>query len=484
MKHTFLFATRTSHVAIVCILLTVLLALLLQPTLQPVRTVEFVPEGREVPVAPAAVARQDVSVPAGAFTHVAVWVAENSDGVPVAGSYDTVQLEILSADGALVRADTSPKLTERGGEAALLFNFDRIAVEAEQRYVFVVKQTGDTAARLREPQQDMIRPGETAAAAFQALEQTSWLGALLDIVYAEDLDGRDISFYYHRGQQIVAGINPYACVLQGGCKGYPSHFPGMYWLSAGFIALGADDLGEWVMVWRPVVFAAWLLVGGILFVHLFRRGRPALAVAALAFWLFNRWSLYVLRVAHTDFVGVLFLLLAVLLIGRWPMLAALLLGISLAIKQIGIVAVPLFVLVIWRQRKHSALQMLLLAGMVLAVPLVSAAPFLFDDAGAVLRGWFNPVTRAVQTDYEGVASLDVLIGVTHAGRLSLALFLIAAVYAAAWRRSVGILDGTAMILATLIAFAPVLFHQYFVWLVPFLLLAVVQSAGAMRSQHL
>jgi hypothetical protein len=52
------------------------------------------------------------------------------------------------------------------------------------------------------------------------------------------------------------------------------------------------------------------------------------------------------------------------------------------------------------------------------------------------------------------------------------LFLIGVVYVAAYRKEVNLTNGTLIVMAITMAFTSVLYNQYFVWLIPFIPLAI------------
>ena len=469
---------------VIAVILLVMMALvLLLPTIKPLRTVEIRPENEGPFLGPEAPLVNDVFVPAGKLSYFIVWIDEgrgaNSLGI---SDYETVKLEVGHQDGRVIRTADRPALIKRDDKSALLFKFDKIESNGEQRYVFILRQEGSGVVRAQQPLKDYIKKDEVASVAFQLGERKNWLTLLIDKVYGESLIGQDISFYLHRGRQIAAGENPYSCVLEEeSCVGYPAHLPGMYLFTAGFVAMGFDELDEWAKVWRPIMLMAWFSVGVVLLVYIFRHGQPVLAVAAFGFWLFNRWSLDVLRIAHIDFIGVLFLVLAVVLAGRLPLLAAVLFGASLAVKQVAVLVAPIFLLAVWRQKKSSVLQLAVLTGLMLLVPAVTSLPFLLDNPNATVQGWLNVVERPAQSVRGFAPSFDEWLDVTHVGKLLVMLLLVGVVYVAAWRKEVGLIEGVLIVMAIIMAFTPVLYNQYFVWLIPFIPLAVAGLRRRGRS---
>ena len=326
-------------------LLAAMVLVLLLPTIKTLRTIEVEPDMLELELGEEVMVAENIKLPEGRPEYFLLWVQEGHGLNKIEKTdYEAMQIEVLSSAGNVIRSSANPKLIKREDKAALLFSLDRIDATGQDRYSFRVRN-GER-VRAVKPMPAHIKEGEIAIAAFQVGERKNWLNLLLFKVYDRELVGEDISMYLHRGRQIVEGRNPFSCVLQKSeaCIGYPAHIPGMYLVVAGFVAVGVDQIDTFEGAWRPVVFAVWLAVGFVLFGYAWKRGQPILGVAAMGLWLFNRWTLDVLFVAHTDFIGTLLLLSAVLLAGSIPLLAAFLLGLSLAVKQLAVLIVPVFLL--------------------------------------------------------------------------------------------------------------------------------------------
>jgi len=459
---------------------------LLQPAVGSVRTVEIDPENTGVLLTIDAPLTYDITVPTSTISYFSVWVVEKHDGKTLElGDYSGVQLEVRDVAGHLVRTSLNPQLVKRRDEPVLRFKFAPLAVVEHENYTFTVRQTNAANVLAQLPIVDMVGAGESVDSAFELGEHRNWLTLLVEKVYGEDLVGKDISFYLFRGGQIASGINPYDCVTDPDeeCFGYPTHLPGMYLITAGFVVAGVDDLNEWATAWRPLSFATWLAVGLVLFIYSYVRKQPALAVAALGFWLFNRWSLYVLKVAHTDFLGVLLMVLSIVSVGRWPMTAAVLLGTSLAVKQVGVLLVPLFLIAAWRVHSFRLPKIFLLIGLILLMPVATSIPFLVANPEAAIQGWLTAATRPAQTLYEGVPSFDQWLDITGPSKSMVMLALVLCAYVAAWRKSVGMVGGALLIMAIVIGFTHVLFHQYVVWFIPLIPLAIADMIDNRTSKN-
>ena len=456
-------------------LVLALVLVLLLPTVVTLRTLEEHPDAEPVALGGDTVLESIVRAPADRLNHVTVWPRErHRDDTLTEADYAGLQLDVRSTDGEVLREATTPQFTRRRGLPALVFSFASLSPADISHYQLTLRQAGDGIVWLESPLSEMAKDDESFATALELGKRSNWLAHLLHRVYREDPVRHDIAAYHHRGTQIVEGANPYTCVRkpEETCTGYPSHLPGMYLFSAGLIGLGYNGLTEWVALWRPIMLAAWLGTGAVLLAYGVRRGFPALAVASLGVWLFNRWSLAVLRVSHTDFVGVLLVVVAAVLTKRWPLIAATLLGASLAVKPVAVLLVPLFLIVVWRQQPGWK-RFALMVGLLLLIPFLTTLPFLLTDFSATVQGILTPATRAAQSHYAGAPSFDQWLDVVGPSKSVLLLLLVGMVYLGTWRRRIDFISGGLLVMTIIIAFTHVLFHQYVIWLIPFIPLTVL-----------
>ncbi len=142
----------------------------------------------------------------------------------------------------------------------------------------------------------------------------------------------------------MTGQNPYARVLTGNMvdnQKYATYLPAFYWLSALSQLIGLRDFPSWIAFWHVIFLAFEMGVAVLIYLTLDQAGWSLIGILGAIFWLFNRWTIDVLRVADIDFMP-LFFLVGSLLFLRWrPRISLLLLSLSLAIKQITILLVPL-----------------------------------------------------------------------------------------------------------------------------------------------
>ena len=288
--------------------------------------------------------------------------------------------------------------------------------------------------------------------------------------------GEDVHWSWLEGQRLLKGVNPYERTLTGNLRDndkYATYFPVFYYGTALSILAGLNEYEEWLKSWRALSLLANLGIAAILFYLPFRRKVWVLALFAAGFWLFNRWTLHVTRIAHLDFLAILPLLVSLALISRRPYTALLLLGFSISVKQIGLFLIPLYLIWIWQENSPNRVKRLLIAvGLIAAIPLLASLPFLIWNPAAYLISVIFDALRN-PADHFGAVSLDATIGwVGLPAKIPmLALMLLACVLT--WQRHIGKWTAVMLVMAAFVDFSSVLFRQYFTWLVPFISLAAL-----------
>jgi hypothetical protein len=309
--------------------------------------------------------------------------------------------------------------------------------------------------------------------------------ALAQSVFSSTGEGDDIHYYYHRGGQVAGGINPYECVVDDTCldQKNPGHFPIFYWFSALSQKMGLREFEPWLHFWQYVFLTFYVGIGALLFGVLYQRGQIALAFFASFLWLFNRWSLYVLHVRQIDFLALFFLVLSVVLLRRY-WLSLLLFSVSLALKQMAVFLVPLYLIHVWHQgeAKNRFKRAVVATLVIAAVPLGSIAPYLFENPRSVFEGLLFSVTRNPTYEYAPQA-LDTLLHIHGAaGILPMGIVMIV-VYSLALRQRLSLTVSSLLIFLTFISFNSALFSQYFIWFFPFVPLAASEALSARQTKE-
>jgi hypothetical protein len=293
----------------------------------------------------------------------------------------------------------------------------------------------------------------------------------------------DIRYIHLEGRRILEGANPYSRIASSDMEDnnkYATYLPGIYLAAASMQAAGLREFPEWLGAWRAGCAFFWAATGALLFVFVYGAERRLVAaVAASAMWLFNRWSLHVLLIAHTDFLAVFFFALCVMLLGRWPRWAWLAFGVSLSVKHIAVLAMPLLLVAQWQALPAGARRwraMLWALAAAAAVPAVLSAPFVAADPAAFVKSMLFSVTREART-HLGLWSLDMGLDFEGAkGRIPMLLLLGGATWLFA-RRQLTLHAALFLVMAAFVWFNSVFFRQYAVWPIPFALMAVFRGGA-------
>lgn len=283
--------------------------------------------------------------------------------------------------------------------------------------------------------------------------------------------GEDVYYGWVEGQRLQRGQNPYARVLTGNLRDndkYATYFPVFYYGSYLTILAGLNDYDAWISFWRVIFLLANLGIAGILFYLPFRRKVWALALLGPAFWLFNRWTLHVTRIAQLDFLAILPLIASLALFPRRRYVSLLLFSLSLGVKQIGFFLIPLYLIWAWQEAKQDKLKNTVIAGaLIVSIPLITSLPFLIWNPEALIVSVIFDALRN-PADHFDVASFDATIGwvglLAKAPMIALMVF----VFVLAQQRYIGKWLASMLVMAAFVDFSSVLFRQYFVWEAPFI----------------
>ena len=288
-----------------------------------------------------------------------------------------------------------------------------------------------------------------------------------------DTVGYDTYYSWVEGRRILRGQNPYERILHGGMdenNKYATYFPLFYEASALTQRLGLRQYQEWIDFWRYIFLACNIVIGLLLGWILFSKRAWALAPLGMMFWYFNRWTLNTSSSAAIDFIPILLMLLSLALFQKHRTSSLVLYSLSLAIKQISIFLIPLYL--IWEYYETRSIKKTIVAGLwIISLPLLVSLPFLFWNAEGFIKSIAFSATRAASTQAAADSIDDILNLQGLVARIPMLLMLLLA-YLASWQKSMGRYGAAMMVMAIFIAFNSVLFQHYPVWLMPLLPLAV------------
>lgn len=289
----------------------------------------------------------------------------------------------------------------------------------------------------------------------------------------------DIYYNYVEGQRILEGVNPYSRIHTGDMlknDKYATYFPGFYLLSAGAQACGARDPQVWLALWRVIFALFYLAIGVLVFIEGRRCHGAVFALFGAALWFFNRWTIYVIDSACIDFPPIFFFLLSLALFEKRKRMALLFLGVSLALKQIAVLALPLYLIWAWQSSPGSR-RIANTLGAVLriaAVPVACAIPFLLWDATGFIKSILFSATRLPDAHLTQ-SSIDLVLGWPGlAGRIPM-LVACLFIYFVAAKKSLGRYASAMCVMMTFNLLNPVFFIQYFNWAAPLVPLALCEG---------
>ncbi len=287
-----------------------------------------------------------------------------------------------------------------------------------------------------------------------------------------DTVGSDTYYSWIEGRRILEGQNPYERILHGDMeenKKYSTYFPLFYEISALVQKMGLNQYQHWIDFWRYFFMAGNIGIGLALCAFIYSKRTWALALLALPFWYFNRWTLHSSATVALDFIPIFFVILSLGLFEKRRKTSLLLFGLSLAIKQIAIFMAPLYL--VWEYRQSRSWKKTFMAGFWIAIiPLLASIPFLFWSAEGFVKSIAFSGTR-IALNHFGAESIDVIFNVSGlVARIPFLIMLLAA-YFTAWQKSVGRYGASMLVMGIFLAFNSVLFTHYPTWLMPLLPLA-------------
>jgi uncharacterized membrane protein len=285
---------------------------------------------------------------------------------------------------------------------------------------------------------------------------------------AERLQDQDIYNVWEEGQQIIRGINPYARIVGRSLRendNYPTYLPLSYLFTATIQWLGAERFEQFIQIWRPVNLASHLWLVWLVLCTYLKKRQVVMGFVAASIVALGRWSAYIVDVQHLEFTAISPLIAAGMLINRRPVISAILLGLSLSIKHLGIILVPAFLIQFAantasrNQRNRALIRYGLL---LIALPALISTPFIFTSPDGFLLNMLFSASRFASSHGPGTGSNVLLPGLDGA-RLFLGALLVVTFMAQA-QKKINFWTSCAFSILIFLQFNPVVFGQYFIWL--------------------
>lgn len=300
------------------------------------------------------------------------------------------------------------------------------------------------------------------------------------------LVGGDIYNVWEEGTRLATGTNPYARIIGKSLRendNYPTYLPLSYLFVALLHRLGIQQFPDFLAVWRALSLACHLGIGVLTFQTYRSRSMPFLGLIACTVLLFGRWSAYIIDVQHLEFIALLPLLIAGHQLKRRPILSALLFGLSLCVKQIGILVLPCFLLALHSEsttdKPARSIQPWKYGLLALLPPLLICLPFLIDYGTGFVLSMFFSASREFSD--HGIATGSRLILLD----LDSTRYFMAALLAANWlaqaKEKVNFWLASSITLLIFLQFNPVIFGQYYIWFNSFFLITAAFLLPARRA---
>lgn len=302
--------------------------------------------------------------------------------------------------------------------------------------------------------------------------------SLVQQVLHMDTIGTDIALTYEAGGQILHGKNPYNRILKGNLQdnsSYATYLPSFYLLSAASQWAGLGEYGKWISFWRPVFLLFALATAGALFYVFWKNGLYILAYFAAAFFLLNRWSLYIATVGLFDFIPIFFLIVSLLIFRKRPFASLFLFGLSLSFRHIGAILLPLYVITLWQATpaKDRIQKTMLGIGSFIALPLIVSLPFMVINISSFMKSMAFSFTRGPVTHFS-VPSIDAFLGLVGPSAKIELLVLLGFIYVVYWRKYVGFFTASLLAFLVFLNFHSVWFAQYMAYAAPIGMLALLE----------
>ena len=238
--------------------------------------------------------------------------------------------------------------------------------------------------------------------------------------------------------------------------------------------LGIQTFVDFIRAWRPFNVFCHLGIGILTFSIYNQQRKPISGLIACSILLLGRWSAYIVNVQHLEFAAILPILLAGQQLNRRPTFSALMFGLSLCVKHVGIILLPCFLLGLGSARvsvdkAFNGKQLLTYSAVALAIPLIISIPFLIDQPSGFLLNVLFSTTRDFGDHGRATGTRMLLTGAD--GTRLLMIALITMNWIAQAKEKINFWFASTITLLIFLQFNAVIFAQYYIWFASFLLIS-------------
>jgi hypothetical protein len=298
--------------------------------------------------------------------------------------------------------------------------------------------------------------------------------------------GNDIGVEFRTGIDLRQGINPYKRISTDDLlrnEKFATLLPAYYYFLLGIAHISNYEFETYIDAFRAVIYLSQIVGGFYLYMIFRRKGHKLLGFLALAFYLLNRWNIDNTADLKQDSIAIGILMASLYYFEDRPKASYFLYGLSLAIKQIGVFILPLYLLP-FLQGKRAFKNNLKNSIWILIPTLAPALTFMMDDLFTFMLSMIFSFTRAPASNASvtfGYERILVRYNFTGIGFLTpffymlprailvlLSLSAIAGLYLGKIKKSFYIFTAF-LIFAT---FNPVVYDQYLVWAMAFAIFSV------------
>ena len=294
---------------------------------------------------------------------------------------------------------------------------------------------------------------------------------------ADRLNNQDIYYIWEEGKKLSSGINPYARIIGQSIREndkYPAYLPLSYYAVAMIDRLGIKRFDHFIYGWRLINIFFHLLTGLLIF-NVYKHQHKILSgFIACSIFLLGRWSAYIINVQHLEFAAILPILIAGQQLNRRHRLSALMFGLSLSIKHVGIILLPNYLLELKacsssKNNTSGKKRIITYTAVAMIVPLIISIPFLLNQPSGFLLNILFSTTRDFGDHGKATGIRMILTGADGTRLIMVGLIIMN--WIAQAKEKINFWFASTFTLLIFLQFNAVIFAQYYIWLTCFLLIS-------------